>query len=79
MVRGCVKGRGRGETGEKVAVVRGGVGGGRSEWLDEIVRGDGGVRVDWNYFKVIDIQLTFKSAGTRVSYSQSQIMHPMTS
>lgn len=47
--------------------------------MDEIVRGDGGVRVDWNYFKVIDIQLTFKSAGTRASDSQSQIMHPMTS
>ena len=29
LVRGCVRGRGRGETGEKVAVVRGGVRGGR--------------------------------------------------
>jgi len=43
--------------------------------LDEVVRGDGDVRVDWNYFKVIDIQISWYWG----KYSQSQIMHPMTS
>lgn len=52
-----------------MAVVRGGVGDGQRV---------GGVRVVWNYFKVVDIQISWYQGIGKV-YSQSQIMHPMTS